>query len=190
MFKISTTLVAVSVVILLSFTSVYSKSDGPTQKVLSYNYELGGPCGGSHGGSESFSMSWNIATCKTDCQKGLGFRCGRRKLYWCADGTLDLEIIPSSCPETKDRLMEADVLFYDNNTIKFVFKKALPESERGNSSFEVEDGEERVNDIQLPISLFLDGLHYSILRVIPGIYTIDYNDGEFGSVIINARLLE
>ncbi len=175
----------------ISFNSELVKSEEPAVREISF--ESGGPRGSwaGHGGpSGTFSVSWNVATCKTDCERKIGFRCGRVKIVRCLDGSAEVIIVPSTCPDTRARLMEADVTFYSNNTIKLFFLNSMPEEELSNSIFEVEDGEENANDLELPSDMLLDKVHYKVLRLIPGDYKINYGDGKFGSVIIDAELLK
>ncbi len=173
----------------ISFNSKQSKLEEPAVREISFESGPGGTCAGHGGPANSLSVIWNVATCKTDCKRKIGFRCGKVRIVKCADGASDVEIFPSTCPSSDKRSMEADLIFYDNNTVKLIFRNSMPEEELSNTTFEIEEGDEEVNDMKLPSDMLLDGLHYNILRVKPGEYQINYRDGEFGSVIINIELI-
>lgn len=146
----------------------------------------GGGCNcNDHGGPRSVSVTWQLATCKSDCEKGIGFRCGRDGLLICQDGYIIFCIAGSNCPKKDNsRTMTASYTFYDNNTLKLTFQNAVPASEATNTTFEVEVTEL----VPLPSNLRLDGIAYAGYVTQMGNYTIDYSDGPFGSVIINIQL--
>jgi hypothetical protein len=138
-----------------------------------------------HGGSVGGGISWNIATCKSHCTKGLGFRCGGETYQRCADGTIVITSIrDDSCPHDKSRLINADMNFYDNNTLTFIFLSALPEEEHDNNDFEVE--EEVI--IKIPEYLLIGDHHYSSFTIKKGIYTVNRLAGEFGEVTVDITL--
>lgn len=128
-----------------------------------------------HGGAIGVGQSWNIATCKSGCKKGIGFRCGSYTYINCQDGTsCGIRSIPPDCPDTippaptlnknsngpeklkRDRKMNAKMIFYSNSTIKFVFENSLPKSEMNNNIMEVEG--ESLNEF--PVKVFLDNKPY------------------------------
>jgi len=155
---------------------------------LSGNKEAPGGCNCSgHGGAVAASISWELATCKSNCEKGIGFRCGREGVIVCADGTACIFVAGSNCPGhvmNPDRKMEAGYTFYSNNTLKLTFKNAVPLEEQGNTVFEIE-GDDFIN---LHPDLLIGGIHYRGYTVQNGSYYIDYSDGPFGSVTLKIVL--
>lgn len=156
------------------------------------------------GGSIGVGRSWNIATCKSHCESGIGFNCGGSVYLRCQNGTnCDYQLIPPACPpdttpppailnnsivssSIADRRMDANCIFYSNNTIKFLFQKTLPITEKNNNIMEVED--EVLNEF--PTKVLLDKKPYKGFTAMRGNYPINRNDGKFGSVTIKVKLVE
>lgn len=91
------------------------------------------------------------------------------------------------CPANAsgDRMMTAGYTFFDNNSLKLTFQNTVTSEEAGNTVFEVEE-----NDfVPLPSNMTLNGIHYSGYTVYKGNYTIDYADGNYGSVVLSIRLV-
>jgi hypothetical protein len=138
-----------------------------------------------HGGTVAAGISWNIATCRSGCTRGLGFRCGGETYYRCADGTIVITgTREDSCPHDKSRLISADMNFYDNNTLTFTFLSALPEEENDNNDFEIE--EEVL--IKIPEYLLIGDRHYSSFTIKKGNYVVDRAAGDFGEVTVDITL--
>lgn len=137
-------------------------------------------------------VRWDIATCRSNCQRGLGFRCGRSGWLICSDGYICQDFKKSTCPSEEtslpatNRQMSAEYTFYNNNTLKLTFKNSRPIEEAGNSTFEIE----AEDIIELPDGITIGGIHYTGYKTIIGNYTIDANDGQYGSVIINIALVQ
>jgi hypothetical protein len=130
---------------------------------------------------------WYLATCRSNCTRGIGFRCGREGFIVCSDGTTVYCFRGSNCPNntgSSSRKMKASYTFYDNGTIKLTFLNPVPEDERGNTVFEVEESEM----VPFPEAMQIGGNTYSGYLTQQGNYYIDYSDGQYGSVIINAVL--
>jgi hypothetical protein len=164
-------------------------SSSDVSRILPDSFDGGGGYGGcncnDHGGPRSVSVTWQLATCKSDCEKGIGFRCGRDGILICQDGYFVICTVGSNCPKKDNsRTMTASYTFYDNNTLKLTFQNAVPDSEAANTNFEVEVTEL----VPLPSNLRLDGVAYAGYITQMGNYTIDYSDGPYGSVIINIQL--
>jgi|GEM_PF-4146996 len=107
----------------------------------------GGSCNcNGHGGSTGGILSWVLATCRSNCTRGIGFRCGREGILFCQDGTTIICMWGSNCPSqakgtVPERDMEASYVFYDNGTMKLTFNKPIPDQEKNAANgdvFEVE----------------------------------------------------
>jgi hypothetical protein len=144
------------------------------------------PCFG-HGSVVSYGGGWDIATCKSGCERGIGFRCGRYHTVTCSDGTVvTLSNTGSTCPSTvANRHMNGVYTFYDDGTMKITFLNAVPSEENGNTDFEIEGDD----SIVIPPYLSIGGEFYSAFRINSGIYQIDYSDGDFGSVTMPVVLV-
>ena len=81
--------------------------------------------------------------------------------------------------------MDGEFEFYDNGTIKIVFKKPMIPEESDNNTFEIEGDE----TIDFPAYLFLDGQSYSQIKILQNNYQINYNDGSYGSVVLAAQYI-
>lgn len=140
-----------------------------------------------HGGSVGVGVSWHLATCRTNCDHGIGFRCGRETYVICKDGThLEVSQSMGNCPNastTKD--MSGTFTFYNNNTAKISFTTDMISREAGNSTFEVED----IETIDLTAYILVGGMYYGQLRVLPNNYHINYGDGSHGSVILAVQYI-
>jgi hypothetical protein len=135
-----------------------------------------------HGGTVGAGISWNIATCKSHCTRGLGFRCGTETYLKCGDGTIVITgWRDDNCPADKSRQISADMNFYDNNTLSLKFFSALPEEEKDNDEFEVE--EDLV--FNTPAYLLIGDRHYASYTVKKGTYKVDRSVGEFGQVLVD-----
>jgi hypothetical protein len=132
------------------------------------------------------SITWTLATCKSNCERGLGFRCGREGYIVCDRGTVVICKVATNCSasSSSSRKMTASYSFYDDNTLKLTFQNAVPREEKGNSVFEVEEDDL----IPLPAEMLIGGVHYSGYQVQKGNYKINYSDKEYGSVTIKVEL--
>ena len=140
------------------------------------------------GGVTFLSLEWDVATCRSGCTRGLGFRCGRRIIAGCKNGVVDIFIHHGSCPNgasAYDRQMKANMVFYTDGSLKLIFLNPVPASERGNVNFEIEADE----FIDLPDGILLDGSRVDGFKTSTGIYKVDYADGTYGSVTIPAALV-
>lgn len=145
------------------------------------------PCW-AHGGQVAVGVSWQIATCKSNCTRGIGFRCGHKGYVRCKDGS----VFPfggsgGRCPKNNSisRIMNGDYTFYNNGFVKITFRNKLPEDEIKNNNFEIED-----EDLfELPNFISIGGTIYSGFWVPIGIYNINHSDGEFGSVTLPITLV-
>ena len=103
----------------------------------------GGLCNcNNHGGSYGGQLQWILATCRSNCQRGIGFRCGRQGILYCQDGTVVYCIWGANCPSAArgvnpERDMEASYELYDNGTMKLTFLNAIPAEERNLSTGDV-----------------------------------------------------
>jgi hypothetical protein len=169
-----------------NLNSTTSKMDGPNLLRLAVDIDMFDldPCF-RHGGTVAAGLNWNIATCKSNCTRGLGFRCGGENYIRCGDGTVVIVgVRDDSCPHDKSRQISADFSFYDNNTLSFTFLSPLPEEEKENNDFEIED------DItfSIPDYLLVGDRHYSSYTVKKGTYKVDRTAGEFGEVSVDITL--
>jgi len=159
----------------------------PRELPITFEAKYAGPgCRCPDGQSPvAWQISWILATCKSDCTKGIGFRCGREGAILCSKGTVVVCIKGTNCPHEDDsRTMKAAVTFYDNKTLKLTFLNPVPREEAGNTNFEVEE----TDVMTLPAGILIGGISYSSMKTIASNYLINYSDGQFGSVIINAEL--
>lgn len=164
-------------------------TEEPKQLAISVDESMAemDPCSG-HGSTVAYGVSWIIATCKSDCNRGLGFRCGRETYIRCGDGTTFIvDHHDGGCPThiiAADRKISANIHFYDNNTVTLEFLSSLPEEERENTKFEMEDDV----TINFPEYLLIGKKHYRFFTLKEGTYTINRRAGEFGSVTVNVVL--
>ena len=97
-------------------------------------------CAG-HGGTIGVGKSWNIATCKSDCSSGIGFRCGGDSYIKCSDGLhIPTGTTGVKCKQTTiltERQMTASLDFYEGMWLKINFENPLPEAEAENNIFEI-----------------------------------------------------
>jgi len=147
-------------------------------------------CSG-HGGTVGGGISWTVATCKSKCSSGIGFRCGSDGWVKCSDGAIVVvRHHNTKCTNLvqapQHRQMNSEYVFYENNTLKWVFLNAMPEEEIGNNIFEIEEDD----IVPLPDFLSIGGTVYSGYKVFKGNYEINYEDGEYGSVTIPIELVE
>jgi hypothetical protein len=138
----------------------------------------------------SVHAEWELATCRTNCDRGIGFRCGRRASAVCNNGSVDVITHPGSCPNGATaypytRYMAANLTFYRGGDVKLTFLAPMPVTEIGNTDFEIEANEA----FDLPDGIMLDGTKYDGFQTIIGIYKIDYSDGQYGSVTIPTVLI-
>jgi hypothetical protein len=164
------------------YLSTGKKLEITTNTQLSDNARLAPYCVG-HGGPVGVGTSWDLATCKTKCEKGIGFRCGRETYSICGDGTTEtISQSMGSCPDrfltSAARKMDAILEFYDNGTAKIVFQKEVLAEERNNTTFEIEQYEY----IDWPNYLLIGGRVYTSIRFVPQNYQINYSEGSHGSV--------
>lgn len=133
-----------------------------------------------HGPTVALSVSWQLATRRSNCQRGIGFRCGRSGIITCQDGT----VLILSNGVLINRRMGATITRADNK-LKFTFLKPMPVDEAGNQVFEVEEPYFLNN----PFRYQLNNDLFTSIKIQPGNYTIDYNDGPWGSVLFNYELI-
>jgi hypothetical protein len=145
------------------------------------------PC---EGGEVTFiTLEWDMATCRSNCTRGIGFRCGRRVTFGCRNGPTEIITYYGSCPNgasSYTRSMKANLSFYSSGSAKLIFLNAVPADEAGNVNFEIEADEV----LSLPEGLLLDGVSYSGFKTAIGTYKIDYSDGMYGSVTIPVLLIQ
>jgi|CXWL01.1.fsa_nt_gi hypothetical protein len=153
----------------------------------------GGSCNcNGHGGSTGGVLQWTLATCRTNCQRGIGFRCGRQGILYCQDGTTIFCIWGSSCPDAgrgvnPERDMEASYELYENGTMKLTFLKPIPNEEKNSETgyiFEVE----QEDFVKFSGDVAVDGISYQGFNILKGNYQINYADGQNGSVVIGIQL--
>lgn len=140
------------------------------------------------GGITSLTLEWELGTCRSNCTRGIGFRCGRRIIAGCRNGSIEVFTHNGSCPNgasAYSRTMRASLSFYTNGHVKLTFLKAMPLTETGNTNFEIESEE----FVDLPDGILLDRVPYDGVLLRAGIYKIDYSDGIYGSVILPATLI-
>lgn len=153
----------------------------------------GGSCNcNGHGGSSGGILSWTLATCRSNCTRVIGFRCGREGILFCQDGTTIICTWGSNCPSqakgtVPERDMEASYMFYDNGTMKLTFNKQIPDLEKNAANgdiFEVES----TDYVPFSSAVSVDGVYYTGFDFLQGNYHIDYTDGQYGSVVIGIQL--
>lgn len=162
-------------------------------KEMKLTWDLSNPVGRAsvcdkHGGPAAFQIEWDLATCRSLCTRGLGFRCGRKTSVFCADGFYHEDINYGSCPNgasVYSRAMAANLTFYDDGSVKLTFLRAVPQEEVGNTDFEIEVDEV----VNIPDGILLNGTAYKGFRPKVGIFTVDYSDGRFGSVTLPGILI-
>lgn len=148
-------------------------------------------CNG-HGGTIGGGISWHLSTCRSNCQRGIGFRCGRDGYLICQDGTTIICSSIVNCGNVAkgidpDRDMSAIYTIYDNGTMKLSFNKAIPPIERETETGNIFDVE-TTDFLGFSSSLTVDNIIYTGVEVKQGKYLIDYSDGDFGSVVIAVEL--
>lgn len=152
----------------------------------------GGLCTCSnHGGSLGGQLQWILATCRSNCQRGIGFRCGRQGVLYCQDGTVIFCTWGANCPSSArgvnpERDMEASYELYDNGTLKLAFLKPIPNEEKNlptGDVFEVE----QTDYVKFSSPVSVDSVYYQGFDILQGNYRIDYTDGTYGSVIIGIQ---
>lgn len=140
------------------------------------------------GGVTFITLEWDLSTCRSNCTRGLGFRCGRRVIAGCKNGTMDVYTHPGSCPNgasAYNRRMKANMIFYTDGSLKLLFQNAVPLTEKGNANFEIEADE----FIDMPEGILLDGVPLDGFKTSIGTYKINYSDGAYGSVTIPGALV-
>ncbi len=139
------------------------------------------PCD-DHGGPVGTGLEWTMATRKSGCESGIGFRCGRRPKVTCGDGYVWYG--EWSGLHKADRTMESTLLFYTNNTMKITLDAPLPAGE-SSKLMDVEELEYH----QLPDAVYLNGVRYTGYNVLPGKYAVNPRGGPFGSITVSVQLL-
>lgn len=153
----------------------------------------GGLCNcNNHGGSYGGQLQWILATCRSNCQRGIGFRCGRQGVLFCQDGTVVYCIWGANCPSAArgtnpERDMEASYELYDNGTMKLTFLKAIPNEEKSLSTGDVFEVEQ-TDYVRFSSTVSVDNISYQGFDILQGNYRIDYTDGTYGSVVIGIQL--
>lgn len=146
----------------------------------------------NHGGTIGGGISWHLATCRSNCQRGIGFRCGREGYLNCQDGTVIICSSIINCASVAkgvnpSRDMDATYTIYDNGTMKLVFNKAIPVIEKESSTgdvFEVET----TDFLSFSSPIAVDNITYAGIDIKQGNYKINYADGTYGSVVIAIEL--
>lgn len=95
----------------------------------------------AHGGIFLTNITFYMGTCSSNCDRGIGFRCGTAGFILCDDGNLQLCNMGKCNPpinQRSDRQMKASYTFYDNNTLKLKFLNPIPDEEKNNNLFEVD----------------------------------------------------
>lgn len=143
-----------------------------------------------HGGTIGIGSSWELATCRSNCTTGIGFRCGRELYIICADGThIPLNINTGNCPphgSNTPRQMDGTIYFYENNTMKVLFNTSVTSEENDNNTFEVEQDD----IIDLPEYLLLGEVHYSKIKILQNNYQLNRNDGSYGSAVFSIQYIQ
>jgi hypothetical protein len=143
-----------------------------------------------HGGTVAIGVRWDLATCRSDCTSGIGFRCGRETFVRCNDNTvIVLSQDMGNCPTasltwltTSDRVMTATIEFYNNGTAKIIFSEPMISSESSNTTFEMEEDE----TIEFPEYILIGGNSYTYVKFLENNYEINYEDAScsYGSVVV------
>jgi len=140
-------------------------------------------CAG-HGGVVEAGVSWAIATRRSDCERGIGFRCGHFFYAKCMDGVIiKWHPLDEDIPDNP-RKFHGTILFFDTH-LEITFDQLVPETEIGNTQFEME-GDVTEN---FPDYLQIDGKHYSQMILKEGVYRIDYAASPYGTVSIDYQLI-
>ncbi len=166
-----------------SFTALHTLASDPPKemKVTLKKSEKIAPCD-DHGGPASTGMQWTVATRKSECERGIGFRCGTRLRVTCGNGYVWYG--EWSGLHRASRSMESTFVFYTNNTLKITLDQPLPPGETSRY-MEVDE----VTYVTLPEAVYLNGMRYSGFNVLPGQYSVSPKGGPFGSVTVAIQLL-
>ena len=143
-------------------------------------------CGGQ-GGILATDITFYMGTCKSECERGIGFRCGTAGIILCKDGDVQLCSMGKCFPpinQRSDRHMKASYTFYDNNTMKLTFLNPIPDEEKNNNIFEVEQDD----FFSLPDEMRINNIAYKGYNVFQGDYYVNRTDGQYGSVILKISL--
>ncbi|MFN4006725.1 MAG: hypothetical protein ACK4HE_04345 [Chitinophagaceae bacterium] len=191
----------ISLIVISCGKTANEKKENPTELAVSYKEKAKnagrGECScDEHGGAVGVGIQWNLATCKSDCKRGIGFRCGKSTYLSCHDGysCSGPTAGTGSCPATQlevapERLMTAIYTFYNNGSLMLTFLKPIPQEEinlNGNTIFEVES-DEMVN---LSQSLLINGTSYKGYKPTIGNYVIDFSNSQYGTVTFPIQLIE
>ena len=171
-------------IIFYSFTALRTLESDPPQVMkvtLGKSAYRNAPCD-NHGGPASVGMEWTIATRRSECHSGIGFRCGRRPRVTCGDGYVWYG--EWSGLQKAGRTMESTLVFYTNNTMKITLDAPLPAGE-SSKFMDVEELEYH----ELPEAVYLDGVRYTGYNVLPGRYAVNPKGGPFGSITVSVQLL-
>ena len=139
------------------------------------------------GGILTTDIIFYMGTCKSHCERGIGFRCGTAGIILCGDGAVHLcDMGKCNAPlnQRPERQMKASYTFYDNNTMKLTFLNPIPEEENNNNIFEVDQDD----FFSLPEEMRINNIAYRGYSVYQGNYFVDRNDGQYGSVILKISL--
>ena len=148
-------------------------------------------CAG-HGGSAGGTLSWILATCRSNCSRGIGFRCGREGILICQDGSVIACIWGSNCPNANrasapERQMNASYELFENGTMKLTFKKPVPDVEKNSSAGDVLEVEQS-DYVKFNAPVLANGENCTGFDILQGNYHINYEDGQYGSVVIGIKL--
>lgn len=145
-------------------------------------------CGcGWHGGILHTDITFYMGTCRSNCERGIGFRCGTAGIILCKDGDVQLCHMGKCQPPLdfrSERQMKASYTFYDNNTMKLTFLNPIPEEENNNNFFEVDQDD----FFPLTEEMLINNNFYKGYNVYQGNYFVDRGDGQYGSVILKISL--
>ena len=140
-----------------------------------------------HGGTVYGQVYWIIATLRSGCTRGIGFRCGTTGLLICGDHTIfswkNGALVKGVEPE---RVGQADLTFdLKQQQVTFIFSKPLPgEKEDDPNLFTVDNDVE----MEIPETIYLDKQALQRLVVKKGEYKISYENSKYGEVTFDADI--
>lgn len=145
------------------------------------------PTCNDHGGVVAGHIEWQIATLRSGCKRGIGFRCGSHGWLICADQTIltwkGAELSKGLDPK---RLGDAEILLnLKENTVVFRMLKPLPdEPEDDRAVFTVDEDV----SIEMLGEFFVLGKPLKGIVIRKGDYKINYAGSEFGEVVFPADI--
>ena len=141
----------------------------------------------NHGGIYAANVYWLIATLRSGCTRGIGFRCGVHGWILCNDHTLynfkkegklgDVEL---------DRVGKASLdVDLKNNRVTFTMLEPLPnEKEDDPNVFTVDEDV----PMDMPDAIYLDKELLQGLVIKKGEYKISYENSKYGEVTFDAEI--